>query len=427
MRLRRVRTGNTTMTEYSAPLRSQKPHEPYCFAALCSPCVSDRLTSMKLTRVSLKNWRNFRELNVDIHNRLFVVGANASGKSNFLDALRFIGEIARRGGGMTSALDTRGGMKNVRNLNARNFNRGQVTFELHLQDDSHDWIYRLSLHQEKNGLHRPLVAEEAVYKDKNELLLRPNSDDMDDPELLTQTHLEQIAANKSFRQLADFFSSIEYFHLSPQALRETAHGASTSDAFGRGFLAEINSVPEQTRNAWLGRIQAALTAAVPEFESLKLQVDRSGNPHLVAGYRHWRKEAAHQQETEFSDGTLRLIGLLWAVISKSSSSGLLLLEEPELSLNSGIVRVLPTLFARAQRGKSMQIAMSTHSPDLLDDEGVDPAEVLALRVGREGTTGTLISEIESVHAELAAGLPLSDVVDALINPHGLDGLISVAS
>ncbi len=43
---------------------------------------------MMIKRLIVKNWRNFRELDVPLRERQFIVGANASGKSNLLDIFR---------------------------------------------------------------------------------------------------------------------------------------------------------------------------------------------------------------------------------------------------------------------------------------------------------------------------------------------------
>jgi predicted ATPase len=57
---------------------------------------------MKVRRLTLKNWMNFRNLDsVELSDRVFVIGPNASGKSNFLDALRFLRDVARPRGGET--------------------------------------------------------------------------------------------------------------------------------------------------------------------------------------------------------------------------------------------------------------------------------------------------------------------------------------
>ena len=52
---------------------------------------------MIISRFLLKNWKNFQEIDVPLKNRVFLIGPNASGKSNFLDALRFLRDVAEDG------------------------------------------------------------------------------------------------------------------------------------------------------------------------------------------------------------------------------------------------------------------------------------------------------------------------------------------
>jgi predicted ATPase len=227
--------------------------------------------------------------------------------------------------------------------------------------------------------------------------------------------------------LAEYFAKVRYFHLVPQLIRGAVQiGSQPGEPYGSNFIAQMNAVTPRTQKAWLRRIQNALQAAVPEFESLSLEVDAGGRPHLIAGYRNWRGTPALQSEVDFSDGTLRLIGLLWTLVSTPTNSGILLLEEPELSLNTEIVRTLPTVLSTVQRDRSWQVLLSTHAPELLNDEGVLSREVLVLRVTGDGTEAALLSEIEDVSDELDAGLPKSDVVGGLISPQDLSGLIAAA-
>lgn len=382
---------------------------------------------MRITHVSASNWRNFKALDFPIRDRLFIVGPNAAGKSNLLDLFRFLGDIAAAGGGLTAALERRGGLGKARSLFARNYQRGRLIVDVRLADGDDMWRYRLSIRGEAKGKNRPFVDEELVERNGNVLLSRPNIHDREDSERLTQTHLEQIAANQSFRAIAEYFAKVRYFHLVPQVIRDPTRAGLPSDPFGGDFIAQMNAVPVKTRTAWLKRMQGALQGAVPEFESLDIEVDSAGRPHLIAGYRNWRSRPSNHTESEFSDGTLRLIGLLWTIVSAPSNGGILLLEEPELSLNSSIVRTLPTVLAQSQRDRDLQVALSTHAPELLDDDGVLADEVVVLRVTGDGTIATLLSAIDEVAGDVEAELPTSDIVQGLIAPDDLGGLISVGS
>lgn len=381
---------------------------------------------MQITHVTAHNWRNFKNLDFAVADRLLIVGPNAAGKSNLLDLFRFLGDISRPGGGLSAALEARGGLSRARCLFARNNHKGELAIMVDLRDGEDEWRYELAIKGKKGGHNRPIVVREIVTRNGRELLSRPDANDDRDPEQLTQTHLEQISANQGFRPIAEYFAKANYFHLVPQMIRYPQAGGASPRAFGSSMIADMNATPVRTRQAWFRRIERALQSAVPGFETLRLEVDKAGQPHLIAGYRNWRRNPSEQNETDFSDGTLRLIGLLWTIISSPANGGVLLLEEPELSLNAAVVQKLASLLAMAQRGTSMQVILSTHSPELLDDEGIRPGEVLVLQVTSDATVANQLSEISEVEAQISADLPLSEVVAELINPGDLTGLIKAA-
>ena len=381
---------------------------------------------MQITHVTAHNWRNFKNLDFAVADRLLIVGPNAAGKSNLLDLFRFLGDISRKGGGLAAALEARGGLSRARCLFARNNHKGELAIMVDLRDGEDEWRYELAIKGKKGGHNRPIVVREIVTRNGSELLSRPDANDDRDPDQLTQTHLEQISANREFRPIAEYFAKVNYFHLVPQMIRYPQAGGASPRAFGSSMIADMNATPVRTRQAWFRRIERALQSAVPGFETLRLEVDKAGQPHLIAGYRNWRRNPSEQNETDFSDGTLRLIGLLWTIISSPANGGVLLLEEPELSLNAAVVQKLASLLAMAQRGTSMQVILSTHSPELLDDEGIRPGEVLVLQVTSDATVANQLSEIAEVEAQISADLPLSEVVAELINPGDLTGLIKAA-
>ena len=124
---------------------------------------------MRLTSLRLENWRNFRRAEVPMARRVFLVGPNASGKSNLLDEDR-----ARR--------------------------------------------YRLEFNQDNKR--RAVVRHETVWDGDQQVLSRPDAADLSDPQLLTQTHLEQVNTKRVFRPVADFLSRVRALHLVPQLVQD---------------------------------------------------------------------------------------------------------------------------------------------------------------------------------------------------------------
>lgn len=365
-----------------------------------------RTVPMHFSTVGLENWKNFASVNVPLQQRAFLVGPNASGKSNFLDVLRFLRDLASVGGGFREAVSRRGGVSAIRCLAARRYPDVRVRVVVESAGDSPHWEYDLRFNQDNQR--RPIVKQEKVLRDGVTVLDRPDDEDRGDPERLTQTYLEQVNVNRDFREIAAFFQSVRYLHIVPQLVREPDRSVGrTHDPFGGDFLEQIAKTPERTRNARLRRIQDALRVAVPQLGEIALWRDAKGTPHLRGKYEHWRPQGAWQTEEQFSDGTLRLMGLLWATME---GSGPLLLEEPELSLHPEIVRFLPQMFARVQRRSGRQILISTHSADLLRDDGIGLDEALLLQPRQEGTVVEPAGKSDDINDLLQGGLTLADAV-----------------
>jgi len=374
--------------------------------------------SLRFTQLSLENWRNFSRVEVGLKRRVFLVGPNASGKSNLLDVFRFLHDIVSVGGGFQEAVRKRGGVSLLRCLAARRYS--DIALSVRIGDEEHlsAWEYELRFSQDNRK--KPVIKKERVAKDGTDLLNRPDEQDAKDSERLTQTYLEQVNVNQPFRDVADFLATVRYLHIVPQLVREPDRSVGKSnDPFGGDFLERIARTPERTRSAWLKRIRDALRVAVPQLNDLELRRDERGTPHLRGKYEHWRPQGAWLSEGQFSDGTLRLMGLLWATLE---GAGPLLLEEPELSLHPEVVRYIPQMFARAQRRSGRQILASTHSTDLLRDEGIGLDEVLLLFTEAEGTRVRTASEFEDILALLEGGLTLAEAVIPRTRPEKVQEL-----
>src|SRR3972149_2964913 len=105
---------------------------------------------MRISHVDLYSWKNFRKVNVKLTDRVFLVGPNASGKSNFLDALRFLRDLAAPGGGLQYAVFERGGVSKIRCLAARQ--DPAVGIKVQLAEGSRNvWSYEIKFNQQTRG------------------------------------------------------------------------------------------------------------------------------------------------------------------------------------------------------------------------------------------------------------------------------------
>lgn len=368
---------------------------------------------MRFSRVILHNWRNFRAVDVPLPQRVFIVGPNASGKSNLLDAFRFLRDIAEARGGFQEAVETRRGVSRIRSLHARRYS--DVILEVELDLDDAAWRYRLAFNQDNAS--RPVVREERVWRGGEQVLRRPDAEDEADPGRLAQTHLEQVNSNREFRSVTDFLAQVRYLHIVPQLIRDPDRSVGKErDPFGGDLLEQLARMQKDRRSTLesrLRRINRALTVAVPQLKELRLERDESGRPHLRGLCEHWRPDAGWQGEDQLSDGTLRLFGLLWSLLD---GTGPLLLEEPELSLHEAIVRQVPAVMWRVSRKTRRQIIVSTHSDKLLADQGIAPEEVLLLRPTAEDSTVRPAASDVDVGALISGGLSVGEATLPRVAP-----------
>jgi len=383
---------------------------------------------MILKKIKLHNWKNFQNCEIDLTERCFIIGANASGKSNFIDALRFLRDIAKQSGGLQTAVEERGGITKIRCLSARTQTNVSITVELGNPDETQNfWRYHLDFAHTGGGVFKSqvkIISEEVYSYRENKYILKRNNKKDEDEETLKYTHLEQATTNRNFRDLQFFFQNIEYLNVIPQMVRESSSvfsSFSKEDYYGRNFLEKLAKMNEKTRNSYFRKINDCLKIAVPQLKELQFIKDKMGIPHLEAKYVHWRAKGSKQQEVQFSDGTLRLIGFLFALLD---SHGVILLEEPEINLHSGIISQIPAFIAKIQRSKKSdsQILITTHSYDILSDSGISTDEVLVLQTTQEGTIIQKMTDLSDLKNAVESGLSIADVVIPNTKPDKIEEL-----
>jgi predicted ATPase len=118
--------------------------------------------SLRFTEVSLENWRNFASVRVELQRRVFLIGPNASGKSNFLDLFRFLHDLVSVGGGFQEAVRKRRGISSLRCLAARRYSDIAVRVSIGDDEEPSAWRYELRFNQDNRQ--RAVIKEERVVR-----------------------------------------------------------------------------------------------------------------------------------------------------------------------------------------------------------------------------------------------------------------------
>lgn len=328
--------------------------------------------SLRFTHLLAISWRNFVKAEVTPGERLILAGPSGAGKTNLLDAFRFLSDLAAPGGGFQRAVEARGGVHRVRCLTARH--EPDVCLAVRAGDASSPAQWEYEIHFNQQGRRAPAVKRERLSLDGEEIIARPDDADRADAERLQHSALEYGAVRKEAREFTRFLGTVRYVHPAAALLREAAVcAAESAQPHGAGLIARMAATAERTRQSRLRAILEEARGALPGLRELEAGFDAQGVARLRARIEHWRPNGAWLDERHLPDGTLRLIALMWAALE---GVGPLLAEEPEISLHSQVARLAPRILLGLARRSGRQVFLTTYSLDVLSGPGVETGEVV---------------------------------------------------
>ena len=374
---------------------------------------------MKLTHIAITNWRNFAHIEFDLSSRLFVVGPNSSGKTNLLGALRFLGDIGRRG--LVAASEDLGGPD-------RYFRSGadSAAFVATFNDTQNSTEFALFLRLMSAGSESTKRGSDAdqtfAFPMTDPLTGEPNDRYQDVHQTITAGGKKPADEGESFpvedeeaqrTRVRQTLAGIRYIHPNPKKMLERADRYDPDH--GTGFFQHAGRFSDQQLDAVVDRIRPIMASVVPEVPNLSYQRMGLGTEVVFYSDTPVRGASGVYSHEQFSEGTLRLLGMLFDLATLPRDTSVVLIEEPETFLQASVVRSLPSLLAEVAMNRDVQMVISTHSPELIDSELVLPSQVLMLRSENGETTGELLSESNDprIKAVVSAGLPKSQGIDAV--------------
>jgi predicted ATPase len=351
-----------------------------------------------ITRVILKNYKSIADCDVSLRPLTFLVGPNGAGKSNFLDALRFVTDALQTS--LDHALRGRGGIKEVRRRSGghpTHFSL-RLEFQLGARVEGH-YGFRIGA-QTRGGFE---VQEEdceirtaanadglsrtAYFKVRNGKVT--TSAAVFPPAAADRLYLVNASGLPEFVDVYSAFSRMGFYSLNPARIRDLQppEAGDLLDREGSNLASVLGRLATYDKEA-KRRIEGYLAKVVPGVGGVDVKVigprETLEFRQQVAGSADpWRFLAANM-----SDGTLRALGILVALFQASNGSRrripLVGIEEPEVALHPAATGVLLDSLRDAS-GKT-QVLVTSHSPDLLDDEDLDTDSILAV-MSEGGVTG----------------------------------------
>lgn len=386
-----------------------------------------------LRRLRLVDFKSFADEAVELAPLTLLVGANASGKSNCLDALRFLHETAadqgigevldgeQRPGAVPDAWQgLRGGSKEASRIGAESF-LIESTWDIPEMPEFDISRPISAMHRIRcRTVPRPTWEEEGIYTDDARPLLvaraiaRGESGarriEWTSPTGSVETanghdysilwtilgsvgpgHPRVITgeAGDAALALSEGFKSIVELEINPARMRGYGKtNRAEMDFNGGNFSGALWTLcrdPAQKRSLvdWLTEVLA------PEIADLDfIHVEELGDVMAMLVERDGKRVSSRS----LSDGTLRFLGMLVALRTAASGS-VFLVEEIDVGLHPARLHVLVEFLEALARDRRIQVIATTHSPVLL--QAVPRATLLSAVVFGRGAEheGTIMRRL----------------------------------
>lgn len=353
-----------------------------------------------VTRVTLRNYRSIEQCDVTLRPLTVLVGRNGAGKSNFLDALRFLTEALQHS--LQQAFNSRGGIAAVRRKSTGHPRNFAMRFELALPA-GRTAVYRFAVAARRLGGF-VVRREEAMVRETNGAqlawyrIVRTGTGDTlktdfdasmspAPPAQDDRLYLPVAAGFPALRELFDGLVAMGFYNLNPEEMRklQTPEHGELLVRDGRNLPSVIARLQHEEPAA-LKRIEDYLANIVPGVRKVE-RISHGGYETLqfsqeVKGASHpWTFEAL-----SMSDGTLRALGILVAaaqLLGRKRPVRLVGIEEAETALHPAAAGAL--VDALREASAHTQVILTSHSPEILDRIRIDEDTLLVVQASGNRT------------------------------------------
>ena len=379
------------------------------------------------TRLRLKNFKSFKELDVRFGSLNILIGANASGISNLREVFRFLHGVGR-GYSLIEILGEKWGQggdllwTGIRGGPSAVAFWGERVFEIEVEfpissDEGASYLIAVDTDRKAGGRLPPkrrkpliprIVRERLTVGGRTvfEVLDRPDIEQLKvsvwqkekgrNPSssfLSSKPVLSQLVEKSDDPELRDIVKrsyselvAIRFLEPQPEAIRRPCFPGTPLGEHGENLAAALYALRDANKIGIFNEFLSALTPA--DIEGLVFSSDTNGRLELIL------QEAGREISlASVSDGTLRFMTLLTLLMTENKS---IYLEEIETGLHPSRLSLLLEILQQSAKSHQNQIFATSHSPQLLALMGEKSAEYgyLAIRTEEAGASTLLpLSEL----------------------------------
>jgi len=341
-----------------------------------------------IRRVVIRNYKSIPACDVELGPLTFLVGANGSGKSNFLDALRFVSDALRHS--LEHAMRDRGGFGEILRQSPDNPKNFGIRLNFALPSGTRGYYaFRIGglrgtfgVQEEECFFTDPSTPENPIqFYRVSDGAVQDSSLPVEPAAVHDRLYLVNAAGSPTFRPVYDALSNLAFYNLNPAVIRDL-QPADPGEFLARdgGNLASVLLKLESSSPILRSRVEDYLAQVVPGITGVST-FSFGPRDTLVFTYGFRDESTARAfMSTSMSDGTLRALGVLTALFQQQGGGGngplLVGIEEPETALHPAAAAVL--IDGMRDAASMRQVIVTSHSPELLDNTSIAHLEILAV-------------------------------------------------
>jgi predicted ATPase len=384
---------------------------------------------MAIKRIRVKNFKSFKDLEIELGKFNVLIGANASGKSNFIRIFEFLRDIVKHG--LDNAISMQGGSEYLRNISigpSEDFSlevvsdqgfRGLIRTREKgiLRMKTYETIYKFTINFNKTGSGFKIVEDKITQKGKFVRLEGQKEKIKEKEELgegeifvsnvkgklklesklpngltITEDYLfprfsreENLQPKKLLIELPLFplmppseaiFGSISKYDFDPKLPKKAVPitGMMELEENGENLAIVLKNILEDKEKE---RKLSNLVRDLLPFVN-KLDIEKFADKSLLFKLEEVYAQKQYLPAPLISDGTINITALIIALYFEEKL--LTIIEEPERNIHPSLISGVVQMLKEASQEK--QIIVTTHNPEMV--RHTDLESILLISRDKEG-------------------------------------------